>query len=112
VVIQSGGQDPQWPDPVESSWCGEWQPAKQPVSQQSQEPKKPPQLRTPRYLANEIGLPPWGFKKIRMYARRAGVTPAAMADNIPLYDIAGKEAILAYIKERYPALIQPSPEPA
>jgi hypothetical protein len=26
VYIQAGGEDPQWPEPVESDWCGEWQP--------------------------------------------------------------------------------------
>jgi hypothetical protein len=27
VVIQSGGEDPQWPELIETDWCGEWQPA-------------------------------------------------------------------------------------
>jgi hypothetical protein len=77
-----------WPFTNGNVWCGEWQPAA--VSKPTESPAK---LGTPWVVAEVIGLPTWGFKKIRMFARRAGVTPAAMADNIPLYDSAGVAAI-------------------
>ena len=83
-----------------TTWCGEWQPAA--VSKPTGSPAK---LRTPRVVAEELGLPPRGFTKIRMFARRAGVTPAAMADNIPLYDFAGLQAIRDWIQANHPKIL-------